>query len=112
MGRGTEEATIDAKRAKRIIESGRSNPVMWIENVLGVRLWSKQKEIVRAVRDEPRVAVRAGHNVGKSFVAACLALWFLYSFRPSKVVTTAPTWRQVREILWREIRATLISSDL
>ena len=33
-------------------------------------------------------------------------LWFLYSFPRSRVVTTAPTWTQVEELLWREIRAT------
>jgi hypothetical protein len=32
-----------------------------------------------------------------------LALWFLFSFYPAKVVTTAPTWPQVEKLLWSEI---------
>lgn len=40
------------------------------------------------------------HN---SFTAASTALWFLIAYPESIVVTTAPTWRQVKDILWREI---------
>ena len=50
------------------------------------------------------MAVRAGNAVGKTFAIAGLALWFLWTHKPSAVITTAPTWRQVRDILWREIR--------
>ena len=57
-----------------------------------------------AVRDHPQVTVRSGHGVGKTFVAACAALWWVYSFRPSLVLTTAPTARQVEGLLWGEIR--------
>ena len=32
------------------------------------------------------------------------ALWYLYTRDPVAVLTTAPTHRQVKEILWREIR--------
>ncbi len=52
-----------------------------------------------------RVSVKSGHGVGKSCIAGAAALWFLYTHIPSKVITTAPTERQVKEILWREIRA-------
>ena len=31
-------------------------------------------------------------------------MWFLYSFYPATVITTAPSQKQVEEILWREIR--------
>lgn len=36
-------------------------------------------------------------------MAARIATWFLKSFQPSIVLTTAPTDRQVRRILWKEI---------
>lgn len=44
------------------------------------------------------------YGVGKTFLAARLALWFLYCFRPAKVISTAPTSRQVRDLLWSELR--------
>jgi hypothetical protein len=43
--------------------------------------------------------------VFQSFIAARVALWFLYAFPNSKIISTAPTFRQVEDILWREIRS-------
>lgn len=80
----------------------RNDPVFFIERVLGRELWSKQREIACAVRDHPRVAVRACHGPGKTFVAAAIALWFL-RHPEARVVTTAPTWRQVKSLLWHEV---------
>jgi len=80
-------------------------PVAFAERALGVDLWSKQVEVLEALRDGPRVTVRACHGVGKTFVAASAALWFLYTRKPSVVLTTAPTGRQVRQVLWRQLRA-------
>jgi hypothetical protein len=42
---------------------------------------------------------------------ARIALWFLSCFYPAKVVTTAPTWFQVKDILWSELRAAHASSE-
>ncbi len=85
-------------------ETGAIDPCNYIEEVFGVRIWSKQKEVVEAVRDNPRTAVRSCHGVGKSFISAKIALEFLMTHPESIVVTTAPTMRQVQEILWKEIR--------
>lgn len=55
-----------------------------------------------AARDHRRVAVRSGHSIGKTTGAACLILWWLYA-RKGLVVTTAPTWEHVEDVLWREV---------
>ena len=72
--------------------------------ILGVVLWDKQIEIGDSVRDNPRTVVCACYASGKTFTAACLVLWWLYTRRPGLVVTTAPTGRQVKKVLWRELR--------
>lgn len=56
-----------------------------------------------AVRDHARVSVKSANTVGKSFDVSVVALWFLMSYYPSKVITTAPTFTQVQEIIWKEI---------
>ncbi|MFQ5965673.1 MAG: terminase large subunit domain-containing protein [Candidatus Scalinduaceae bacterium] len=95
---------IEIQQIKKIQERCRRDPVFFSENVLGnEKPWSKQVEIMEAVKDHPEVNVCSGHGIGKSWVAARVSLWFLYSFAPSIVVTTAPTWRQVESILWQEI---------
>ena len=82
----------------------RNSPVGFAREYLGVRLWSKQEEALNALRDHRRVAVKAGNGVGKGFTAAVAVLWFICSHNPAIVLTTAPTGRQVRHVLWREIR--------
>ncbi|MBE3109337.1 MAG: hypothetical protein IMZ46_02315 [Acidobacteria bacterium] len=83
----------------------RRDPVFFVEHALGHMTWSKQREILRSVRDNERTAVRASHGVSKTFSAAEVAVWFLNSYENSKVVTTAPTWTQMAKLLWAEIRA-------
>jgi phage terminase large subunit len=62
--------------------------------------WDKQIEIMESVRDNKRTAVRSSHNVGKTHISARIGLWFLYAHSPSVVITTAPKWTQVRDLLW------------
>lgn len=88
----------------KLRERLRGDPVWFCRHVLGVKPWAKQCAVLESLRVHDRVAVRSGHGTGKSFIAACAALWFLFSHYPAKVVTTAPTWNQVRHILWNEIR--------
>jgi phage terminase large subunit len=82
----------------------RADPCAFAADVLGISLWEKQREILEAVRDHKRVAVRSGHKVSKSFTAAVLAWWYVCSFPDARVVISAPTSRQVDSIIWREIR--------
>lgn len=93
-------------QARAVLQRGRRDPVWWFRTVLGVKyLTPDQIEVIESVRDNRRTAVPAGHAVGKTWLAARLALWFLYHWKGSKVVTTAPTWTQVERLLWRELKA-------
>lgn len=65
-------------------------------------LWSKQREIIKALVEHRKVAVKSGHGTGKTFSAGGLALYFAYVWH-CIVLTTAPTFRQVRRALWGEI---------
>ncbi|MEO0935500.1 MAG: hypothetical protein AAFY21_17710, partial [Cyanobacteria bacterium J06641_2] len=48
--------------------------------------------------------VQAAHGVGKSFLAGTICvLWWVFACQ-GLCITTAPTKRQVEEILWREVR--------
>lgn len=81
----------------------RTDPLGYVREVLGVKLWPKQEEILLSLTTEPQIAIRSGQKCGKSRVAACAALWFWSCFPAAFVILTAPTGRQVREILWKEI---------
>jgi len=83
----------------------RKDPVLWARERLGVHLWSKQREIIESVRDNSDTAVHSCHEIGKSFVAAVTACWWIDVHPPGSafVITTAPTQDQVEAILWKEI---------
>lgn len=83
-----------------------ADPIRWVTERLGQTAWSKQREILKAIRDHRRVAVRSCHGVGKSHIAAVAVAHWLDTHPPGEafVVTTAPTAAQVRAILWRYIR--------
>lgn len=76
--------------------------------MFGLTVWSRQGEVLRAARDNDRVSVRSGHKVSKTTSAAILAWWFTFDEegRPqARSIITAPTGRQVSEIVWREVVA-------
>lgn len=89
---------------EKIRHKSRIYPDWWIETVLGGRLWPMQIAIAQSTFYYPRTTVRSCEAIGKSYVAARVALAFLYNFPPATVITTAPTNRQVEDVLWREIR--------
>lgn len=81
------------------------DPKYFTQRILNKHLWSIQADILKSVRDNPRTAVRSCHGIGKTFTAAMCILWFLYTHEKSIVLSTAPTWRQVEKLIWKEIRA-------
>ena len=82
-----------------------ADPVGWVHERLGETMWSAQRQIAESVRDNRRTTVHAAFDCGKSYTAARLALWWIDTHRPGEafVVTTAPSYQQVRAILWREM---------
>lgn len=98
-----------AKRRSRLYaRMYRGDPAGWVTGRLHQTIWSKQRQIMEAVRDNRKTAVRSCHGVGKSHTASLVACWWLDVHPPGSafVVTTAPTFPQVRAILWRYIRRT------
>lgn len=49
------------------------------------------------------IRVPAGHGVGKTKVASGVVNHFIDCFTPSIIYTFAPTWDQVKKLLWKEI---------
>ena len=94
---------ISLEERSKLLSRCKEDPVFFLTDVLGVDPWDKQKEIIESVRDNDNTCVASGHGVGKTFVSACTTLWFLYCHYMSRVITTAPTNRQVEHILWAEI---------
>jgi hypothetical protein len=80
------------------------DPVLFAWEALGIACWGRQAELLRAVAAHRRVAVKSGHKVGKSTSAVILALWRVCTRPRARVIMTSSSGRQVRAILWKELR--------
>ncbi len=89
---------------EKAMRTWRAFPERFIHDVLGWKPWDKQVEILHSIIDNKETYVKSCNAAGKSYLAAALVIWWLFT-RRGKVVTTAPTWRQVREVLWANIGA-------
>lgn len=80
----------------------RDDPVGFVTDVLGVTPTDEQLAILKSLPG--RIKLEAGHNVGKSFIMACIALWWFYTRRRCVIICNAPSKRAVEDVLWVEIR--------
>ena len=72
---------------------------------MGANPYQKQIDIAEAVRSHRRVSVVGCNGSGKDWLAARLALWWATAHYPAKVIITGPTYRQVDDVIFNEIRA-------
>ncbi|MCC5616385.1 hypothetical protein LC605_15160 [Nostoc sp. CHAB 5836] len=83
------------------------DPIGFIEQELGEILTKEQKAIALCVRDNRETNVQASHSVGKSFLSSRLIIWWICCKpKGAFAISTAPTKRQVEQILWGELRKT------
>jgi len=85
----------------------------YAREVLGVRMDFEQEAVLQSLQTDKMVSVASGTSRGKDFVAAVAALCFLYLtprwnakgelIENTKVALTAPTDRQVGNIMYPEI---------
>lgn len=89
------------------------DPVMWSLDH-GLFLWSKQKEVARSVVEHPKTLVVTGNGVGKSRLSAMLTTWWVatHPLDDTTVVTTATNWKQVVNVLWKEIPRVKAAADV
>ncbi|GIK36556.1 MAG: hypothetical protein BroJett011_03890 [Chloroflexota bacterium] len=108
------QARAEAERERRRRQRARTSvaqryqldPEGYARDILGVTWWGKQLEVVQALMTPPyRVLVKASHKVGKTHLGGGLVNWWYDVHDPGITLTTAPTERQVKDLLWKEVRA-------
>lgn len=90
------------------------DPLGFFRDVLGWQPWRMQREIAGSVVHNRNTYVKKCHASGGTALMARLALWFLYAYPDDStvVLTTAPTNRQVEELLWRELRTAFYAAKI
>jgi len=95
-----EQAQAIIKQRIQYVERGET----WVKDMLDEDLQPYQTKIFHSVAKNTRTAVKSCHDSGKSYTASRLAGQYLSTHPNSIVLTTAPTFRQVENIIWREVR--------
>jgi len=90
----------------------RADPVLFVREILQAEPQAWQVECLNALAQNGRVATRSAHGVGKSCMAAWAILHFLFVNSFAKVVCTAPTIRQLYDVLWSELAKWIKRSPL
>lgn len=93
----------DASRLRWPAPKYADAPVAFCEEILGFEPWSRQVEILEALRDHQRVAAATGQKTGKTRIAAAAAHWFRATVPGGRVFLHAPRAHQVENILWPEV---------
>lgn len=104
---------IEREKAIRLINGWRDDWNRFVRDALGVNLDREQQDILSSVQHNARTSVASGTARGKDFVAACAAMSFMYLtprwntkrelVANTKVALTAPTDRQVKNIMMPEV---------
>lgn len=90
---------------KPMLKRFKSNPVLFAEKVLAIKtLEGYQKECLIMMAGARKWIIPACHDVGKTYILAIYLLWAIYCFDSTSVITTAPNFSMVKNILWAEIR--------
>lgn len=99
---------------KKAIEYWSKDWNRFCRDVLGARLDKEQQDIISSVQYNPLTAVASGTARGKDYVSACASVCFMYltprfdekglMVSNTKVAMTAPSARQVSNIMTPEIR--------
>src|SRR5690625_2044293 len=95
-----------------IIEVYWDNPVAFAEEILGFVPDEWQSKVLMDLAHHPLVSVRSGQRVGKTGVESVAVLWYLTCRPFPKVVCTAPTRQQLKDVLWAEVAKWLESSKV
>lgn len=103
----------DKRLARNLINEWRKDWNKFAADALDCKLDRQQQEILAAVQHYPKVTVASGTARGKDYVTAVASLCFLYLtprwnekgdlIANTKVALTAPTDRQVKNIMMPEI---------
>lgn len=98
---------ISKKAIKDALKFYQKNPLQYAKDNLSIpKLTEKQEEVFNALFKYRKVAVSTHNAFGKSFIASVIALTIMNLYPAEcKGVTLAPTFQQVRDVIWAELHS-------
>lgn len=83
-----------------------NDPVRFAHEILNVKfLTPAQEDILKSLLNPPYCTLcPSANNLGKSMISAVAVIWWFCTRSPCIIITTATNERQVKDVLWKEIR--------
>ena len=98
-------ATLTKQQAVYYYQRYLHDPVAFATEVLGVKLYDKEEELLRSVAGTRRLSCVGANSTGKDFTIGRVVIpWWHTTHYPAKTLVIAPHWRQVNSIIWKEFR--------
>ena len=94
------------------LKEWKDSPLRFVTECIGATPSKQQAKGLALVPKTKRLSIRSGHGTGKDAFASWVALWFLSTRTYPKVPSTAPTARQLSDILWSEMSKWLRQSKV
>jgi phage terminase large subunit len=88
------------------------DPRIFFDSVFEGEFYSKQYEMVESVAKHRRTSTVGCNGSGKDYCAGRIIVWWLSVFYPAKVIVLGPTFRQVNDIVWNEVRSAYMSKKV
>lgn len=104
---------MNVEKQRKYLAEWRADWNKFVRDVLKAKLDKEQQAIIESVQCNPMTTVASGTARGKDFVAACASVCFMYltprwkdgvMVKNTKIAMTAPTDRQVKNIMVPEVR--------
>ena len=81
----------------------KDSPLQFVADCIEATPSDQQAQALHAFPKVNRMTIRSGHGTGKDACASWMILWFMATRPYPKVVCTAPTNRQLADVLWSEL---------
>ena len=85
-------------------------PVEFGKDLLNIDYDEWQANVLNDLAQHDKVSVRSGQGVGKTALESGAILWFLTCRPYAKIIATAPTMKQLYDVLWAEVAKWLNNS--
>lgn len=88
------------------------HPHAFVVDIIGAKPNHQQRQALKALPKNRRIAIRSGNGVGKTALEAWIIIWFITVFPDCRIPCTAPTNHQLTDILWPEVKKWLSRSSV
>jgi phage terminase large subunit len=107
-GLDSKSTELTSEEKKKYVSNLREFPEIYLKKRFNMPYWHDgMRKMIKAcqqgIKENKPVVVGSGHAQSKDYLFGRMPLWFMEAYAPSICLMTAPTDRQVKEVMWGEL---------